>query len=241
MILKYDELIEDNIIKIGSLILLQPTNKESKWFSIEVDVPNYQKLSKESRMSTELIGKKVGDTINFGKGFKILEVKKYQNPNTHKSIPVGKTVWIFQANPEKYKILEALKDPSVGSIIHWNVKQYANEIHIGDIALMWLSGKEAGVYFIAEIVTMPTMLLEPVSESIYWVDKSEKIEKKLSVKLNILEDLSENPVLRTNLKKIEKTENLSIIKQPRGTNFKVTNEEWEVLHDLIKHHKLNLS
>jgi len=154
--------------------------------------------------------------------------------NNFKNLSKGNAVWIFQANPEKYDIFKALKDESIGSIIHWSVKQYANEIQKGDIALIWLSGKKAGIYFIAEIISMPIMLIEPESERKYWFDKTDKPEEELCVKLNIFQDLSENPVLRENIKNIERTKNLSIIRQPRGTNFKVTFEEWEELEALLK-------
>jgi len=235
--LKSEELIEESTVNIGSLIHLQINDKESKWFSIGVDIPNHQNINKESKFSAVLIGKKVGDIIDFGAGFTILEIKKYQNPNTYRGLPNGKIVWIFQANPDNYKIFEAIKDESIGPIIHWNIKQYANEIHIGDIALIWVSGKKAGIYFIGEIISMPTMLIETVSERKYWTDKNENPSKNLLVKLNIFQDLTANPVLKEKIKHIENTKNLSIIKQPRGTNFKVTYGEWETLKELVKYNR----
>lgn len=77
---KIDSLLEDNetSIKEGTLVRLQPTDKEPKWFSIGVDAPNdVQKLSISGAFAQKLIGKNVGDTIPFGQGFLILEIKKY--------------------------------------------------------------------------------------------------------------------------------------------------------------------
>lgn len=66
------------IIQEGTLVLLEPTGLEPKWFSIGVDAPKEaQKLSKEGAFAKYLLNKKLGDTIAFGNGFKILEIKKY--------------------------------------------------------------------------------------------------------------------------------------------------------------------
>lgn len=73
-----DENDNESVIKEGSLVLLQPSGKEPKWFSIGVDAPNeVQKLSSTGALAQKLIGKNVGDTILFGDGFLILEIKKY--------------------------------------------------------------------------------------------------------------------------------------------------------------------
>jgi predicted restriction endonuclease len=69
---------ERNSIKEGALVLLEPTGLEPKWFSIGVDAPKeVQKLSITGALAQNLIDKNVGDLINFGNGFKVLEIKKY--------------------------------------------------------------------------------------------------------------------------------------------------------------------
>lgn len=72
---------KEHKVKEGVLILLEPKGKESKWFSIGVDAPKAQKISTESKMAQLLINKKVDDTIDFGEGFKILEIRKYLAKN----------------------------------------------------------------------------------------------------------------------------------------------------------------
>jgi len=65
-------------IKEGTLVLLEPTGHEPKWFGIGVEVPKEgQKLSSEGAFAKKLINRQVGDLIDFGQGFKILEIKKY--------------------------------------------------------------------------------------------------------------------------------------------------------------------
>lgn len=61
----------------GGMVLLESQDGTSKWFSIDVDAPNAQKISKTSKMAKLLAGKKIEDTIDFGSGFKILEIRKY--------------------------------------------------------------------------------------------------------------------------------------------------------------------
>jgi len=46
--------------------------------------------------------------------------------------------------------------------------------------------------------------------------------------------LSNRPVFRSELKEISGLENLSILKQPQGTNFPVTDEEWKIISSLMK-------
>jgi len=64
-------------VKVGTLVLLEPSGKEPIWFSIGVDAPKAQKLSQESAFAKYLLDKKPGDTIDFGNGFKVLEIKKF--------------------------------------------------------------------------------------------------------------------------------------------------------------------
>ena len=43
-----------------------------------------------------------------------------------------------------------------------------------------------------------------------------------------------NPIFREELKSIEELQDMFIFRQPQGTNFSVTQEEWKVISDLIK-------
>jgi len=68
---------EDQIVKKGVLVYLEPLGKEPKWFSIGVDAPDSQRLSSESNFAQLLYDKKEGEIIDFGAGFRILKVRKY--------------------------------------------------------------------------------------------------------------------------------------------------------------------
>ena len=63
------------------------------------------------------------------------------------------SVWLFQADPKIYKILD---DPSRLAVDDgWPVNRYIGRVQSGDIALLWQSGKVAGVYAICQIADVP--------------------------------------------------------------------------------------
>ena len=45
-----------------------------------------------------------------------------------------------------------LADKEVINNINWRVTRYGKKIGKGDLGLIWLSGKEAGIYAVAEIL-----------------------------------------------------------------------------------------
>ena len=63
-------------VKIGTLVKLKPNGLEPKWFSIGVDATNAQKLNSSSPFAQAILEKNIGEMIEFGNGFQILEVKK---------------------------------------------------------------------------------------------------------------------------------------------------------------------
>ena len=59
-----------------------------------------------------------------------------------------------------YDILNAINDYEIGNNIHWLVNQYKTAIKKGHLGIIWMSGKDAGIYAIARIETEPTMMKE---------------------------------------------------------------------------------
>jgi len=141
-------------------------------------------------------------------------------------------VWVFQGNPNRYDVFNALSDPDVQRH-HWLVNQNINKITKGDIALIWMSGKEAGIYAVAEIASDPSIMGEPPTEEKYWLSNEDKGVERLRVELINKIVLINSPVYRHELKAIEKLKNLSILRVPQGTNFPVSATEWHVIKELI--------
>lgn len=156
------------------------------------------------------------------KGSKVLE-------NKTSSLSEANRVWIFQANPNRYDILNALADNEIGTEKHWLVNQHKNEISAGDIGLIWLSGREGGIYAVAEITSNPEMLVASENEEKYWIDSDDKNKSKQRVKMIIKSNLLNNPITKEVLKRTAGLESLSIFRQSQGTNFRVTENEWNVI------------
>jgi hypothetical protein len=150
------------------------------------------------------------------------EIKPVSLPNTNR-------VWIFQANPNRYDILNALADNEIGQEKHWLVNQYKNEISAGDIGLIWLSGSEGGIYAVAEITSNPKMLVASEKEEKYWIDSDDKNKERLRVRMELKINLLNNPITKENLRKTPGLESLSIFRQSQGTNFRVTENEWKII------------
>lgn len=144
----------------------------------------------------------------------------------------GGHVWFFQANPNRYDILNALLDPALDNQ-GWMVNQYQKEIKQGDLALIWISGKESGIYAVANVTSDPSFIVDPPEEEKYWTAEEDKGKSRLRVKIKIVRKLINNPLLREELKNIEGLGNLSILKFSQGTNFPVRDEEWKIMSVLI--------
>ncbi|OHB98643.1 MAG: hypothetical protein A2W74_01220 [Planctomycetes bacterium RIFCSPLOWO2_12_38_17] len=149
-------------------------------------------------------------------------------------IPSSDNIWIFQANPTRYDILNALADDKICSEIHWLVNQHKKDILKGHIGIIWLSGRESGIYAVTEIMTDPQIMAEPESEKKYWTDPSDKADDKLRVKMRIVRNLIGNPIIKESIRHTNGLGNLSILRCSQGTNFSVTQDEWNVIKTMIK-------
>jgi hypothetical protein len=142
------------------------------------------------------------------------------------------SVWIFQGNPNRYDILNALSDVEIGNSIHWLVRQNKNRIHKGHLVLLWMSGKEAGIYALGRIECDPSFMAETAPEKKYWLEDGEnEIENR--VRLSVIRRFVNKPILKKDLLRIPELSNLSILRQFQGTNFPVRDSEWELIAQLI--------
>jgi MoxR-like ATPase len=137
--------------------------------------------------------------------------------------------WIFQANPAYFDLGRAAKDLSG---LTWEVKQYSDEIKAGDRVFLWESGKEAGVVALATIQSDPTTLTMPSNEAPYVRDAGRFEASALRVQLK-LDELLANRLTRRDLLNLPGLRELSILRGPQGTNFRVAPSEAEVLLGLI--------
>lgn len=142
------------------------------------------------------------------------------------------SVWIFQGNPDRYDILNALNDEEIGNTMHWLVNQNKYNIHKGHLALIWMSGKEAGIYALTRVECAPAMMEENKTEKKYWQGGDyQKVSNR--VRLSILRRFINNPILKKDLLRIPDLSTLSILRQSQGTNFPVKNSEWAIISQLL--------
>jgi hypothetical protein len=162
-------------------------------------------------------------------------VKSYNHlfkPIESESTANEASVWIFQGNPNRYDILNALNDGEIGNTIHWLVNQNRNKIHKGHLVLLWMSGKESGIYALARVETEPTLMSDSLAERKYWLSEGED-EFGIRVRLSVLKRLVNKPILKKTLLKVPQLSKLSILRQFQGTNFPVRDCEWNILSHLI--------
>lgn len=161
--------------------------------------------------------------------------------NAVKEVPVGyepmskssNSVWIFQANPQKYDVVGALSDQRMHKL-RWLVNQHKSDIKQGHLVLIWMSGndEEAGIYALARVESDPANLPELPEGRTYWV--TEGMDKDaLRVDLSILRSFINRPIVRKDLKTVQGLQKLSIFRNAQGTNFDVKDEEWQLISDFI--------
>ena len=144
------------------------------------------------------------------------------------------SVWIFQANPERYDILNALADEKIGNKIHWLVNQHKTKIKKGHYGVIWMSGKDAGIYAITSINTDPELMDEYNEEKKYWFGEQDPRGLRTRVEMTVLKKFINNPIFKRELSKIDGLKNLSILRQFQGTNFPVRKPEWELISKIAE-------
>lgn len=149
-------------------------------------------------------------------------------------LPPANNTWIFQARLKKYETENALADNKFENMIHWAVRQHENEIRQGDRGIIWISGKDAGIYAITEILNDPELMSETEIEKEYWIDDTGERGEILRVRMKILLNLHNSPITRETIRNTLGLQALSILKMPQGTNFKVTHNEWNLIRNLIE-------
>jgi len=139
-----------------------------------------------------------------------------------------KRTWLFQANPEKCDFGTQLKKMSVGEVDSWSVSRFREEMKDGHRILIWQSGENSGLLALGEIIGDP--FLRPKGTGIGTPDPNLD-EWAISFKLNVI---LQQPIVRKSFLDHPLLAKMQIIKQPQGTNFKVSPEEWKAISELLQ-------
>ena len=139
--------------------------------------------------------------------------------------PAGPATWIFQANPRDYDIAASL---AAERIELWNLRQHASKVKVGDRVLVWISGRESGIYAVGEVVNAPVNQPDSIVGRQYWKSAGgHQVWPRVEVRYNRV--LLDRPLYKKYLEFDAALTQLAILRQPRGTNFAVTADEWEAL------------
>ena len=143
-------------------------------------------------------------------------------------------VWIFQGNPLKYEVYNSLVDENLKEAA-WLVNRYRDEIHVGDIGLIWKARQRSGIYAVGEIMSEPQVMYDLEESRKYWKYESDRNKKALRVKVHYKLRLKlTNALLSKELGAIPELRNMEIFRQPEGTNFRVKASEWQIISDLLR-------
>jgi hypothetical protein len=138
--------------------------------------------------------------------------------------------WIFQANPDRYRIHDSLGQEAEE---WWNLNQHADEVRVGDEVAVWISGAEAGVYALGKVVEGPITRPDSARGQGYWRDAAAGSRAKPRVRVRYDRVISDRPLLKVFLLADPDLWDLSVIHAPRGTNFPVRAGEWQRLQNWI--------
>jgi EVE domain len=137
--------------------------------------------------------------------------------------------WLFQANPKYSQILEAIQRLDG---IYWLVTRYDKEITPSDQVLIWVAGKKAGIYAIAEVAEAPQFMDEPPDIDIWTMPIRAKA--RFYAPVTFQQKLLDAPLLKSVLLYDRILYELEVIRRPRNTNFRVSDEQWHRVIAIIK-------
>lgn len=134
--------------------------------------------------------------------------------------------WLFQTNPRIFRLKEALQAEVVQSFA---VKAHQQKIKPKDKVILWQSGKQAGVYALANVASEVNFFQIDRAESAYFQVIPERTKR---VQLQIEYNLWNRPITK------ELIPNTAIFKDFNagrpGTNFHATQNQYEAIIEIIQ-------
>ncbi|GEM_PF-466634 len=129
--------------------------------------------------------------------------------------------WVFQANPKMWNAFDALRDNKVSV---WQVNQHKNDIKKGDKAIIYVGDENRGIYGTLDIISNVNTYEVPAKEKIYDSPTFDSTPRD-RVKVDLINNWVENPILIDEIEKNPKLENLTV--GIAGTNFSMSKDEYK--------------
>ena len=134
--------------------------------------------------------------------------------------------WLFHANPARFPVFEQLLDGQME--VQRCVTQHRADISTGDGAVLWLSGKAAGVYAIGEVVGEPADVVADEGAV-----QAVRPPTSVSCLLRWSDVRPHDPISKHELLASGRFAAARIIRQPMAGNpLRLTEGEWEAVQDL---------
>ena len=149
-----------------------------------------------------------------------------RSPTSARAGAFPRKTWIFQANPNKYRIKQSLQ---IERAEYWNLNQHAQDVGIGDRILLWISGSAAGIYAVGTVLTSPVPMPDSATGLAYWQDPlaGRRIKPRVLVRYDHV--FLNQPLRKAYLEADPELWDLRILRLPRGTNFVVSDDQWRAL------------
>jgi hypothetical protein len=142
-------------------------------------------------------------------------------------IYMDRRVWFLQSNPDHYDI-----DAALGTLdrIWWRVPQYTNEIHVGDVAVLWRSGKKAGIVGLGRVIADPQQHPIDTAEKPFVRAEGEGAQ---DVTRALIRVQAVPLIAKQQLQTMAEFQQHQIVVAPMGTVFPISGVEWAALGKLL--------
>ncbi len=137
-----------------------------------------------------------------------------------------RSTWLFQANPNRYHIQESLRAEREE---FWNLNQHADDVSPGDRVLIWVCGEDAGIYAIGTVMSAPEVRPDSAAGMGYWVQHTDGRRPKARVCVRYDHVFLDHPLLKSFIAIDPVLAHLAVVRSPRGTNYAVSDEEWQTI------------
>ena len=132
--------------------------------------------------------------------------------------------WILQGSLTFYRIKNALRDEAIH---YWPVNAHKYKMAVGDKAILWMTGREAGCYALCEVVSRVVEREYDLIDNQYYTEKQTSETTNDVIAIKVLHNFGRNPVIWNKLKELPEFQKFS--GGNRGTSFRATKDQYETI------------
>lgn len=138
--------------------------------------------------------------------------------------------WLLQGDPKIWRVFEFWD--SGQAIETWSINRYFHDIEEDDDVALWLSGSSpvVGVYAIGQ-ATNRAFSVDGDADDPLWNDLEQAARVQWRVPIDLFDDFHESPIPKAELVLDSRFERAHIVRMPRGSIFRLTDDEWRAIDD----------